>query len=436
MDALTIGIIGVIVFLLVVLFLRMPIGFAMIIVGFWGIFFLRSPASALDQIASTFVTSFSNYTLTAVAQFVFLGYIAYYSGLGGNLFKFADAIVGHIRGGKAMAVQVACALFGAICGSFPATIGTMGAIALPELKKSNYDVPLSAASIAAGSSLGSLIPPSLPLMIYGIATETSIGKLFAAGVFPGILHMSAYMVCVAILVKLKPSLAPVGPRPRLRNIVDKFTDGVIEVLLVFLVSIGGLFMGWFTPTEAGGVGAVALLAITLIKKRMNLEKISKSLLDTVKLTGMIYILLVGANIFGRFVTYSNVAHAIGQFVRGLDFHPYIIMIIIILIYLALGTIIDTLPLMLITIPIFYPIVVGDLGFSSLWYGVLLVFAMSMGSMTPPIGFNVFVMKGILPDVPIEKLFKAMIPFVITDFTVSMIIMVFPSIVTFLPDLLF
>lgn len=428
------GIIGIILFLIVVFF-GVPISYAMLFTGFWGLCFLRSPAAAFDIVAKDLLATFSSYSLTVIPMFVFMGYIGFYSGIGNSLFNLSHKFVGHFRGGLALASEVACALFGAVSGSSTAGVATIGTIAIPEMRKYNYDSSLATASIAAGASLGSLIPPSVLFIVYGIATEQSIGKLFLAGILPGILLMVLYMLTIAVLTHRNPSLAPAGKKATWSERIGAFRGGLIEVFIVFALSLGGLFLGWFTPTEAGAVGAISLMVITLIGKKMNWPKIIAALLDSTKLTAMIFLLIAGATVFGRFFALTRIPFDLGTWITGLNFPPFAVILVIIFIYLVLGCFIDALALILLTIPIFYPLAVTTLGYDPIWFGVIILLVVNMGVITPPIGLNVFVIKGVAPDVPLETIFKGVWPFVLAILVCIFILLVFPQIATFLPNML-
>ena len=428
------GIVGIIVFLIVV-FSGVPISFAMLFTGFWGLCFLRSPVAAFDIVAKDLFSTFSSYSLTVIPMFVFMGYIAFHSGIGGRLFNLSHKFVGHFRGGLAIASEAACALFGAVSGSSTAGVATIGTIAIPEMRKYNYNSALATASIAAGASLGSLIPPSVLFIVYGIATEQSIGKLFLAGIFPGLLLMVLYMLTIAVWCKYNPSLAPAGEKSTWSERIDAFRGGLIEVFIVFIVSLGGLFLGWFTPTEAGAVGAICLLVITLLEKKMNWNKIMLALLDSTKLSAMIFLLIAGATVFGRFFALTRIPFNLGMWVTGMNIHPFAVLMVVLLIYLILGCFIDALALMLLTIPIFYPLVVTTMGYDPIWFGVVMLLVVNMGVITPPIGLNVFVVKGVAPDVPLETIFKGIWPFLIAIIACILILIVFPQIATVLPDML-
>jgi len=429
------GALGLLLFLLI-MFLGMPVSYAMLFTGFWGLCYLRSPVAAFDIVSKDIFSNFSSYSFTVVPMFVFMGFVAYHSGIGTGLFRLSHKVIGHLRGGLALAAQLACALFGAICGSLAASVATIGTIAYPEMKRYRYGDILSASSIAAGASIGSLIPPSVLFIVYGIATEQSIGRLFLAGIFPGILLTIANMITIYILCRINPNLAPAGPKASFKEITATLNEGLIEVIIVFIVSLGGLFIGWFTPTEAGAVGALSLLALTFLEKKMNWQKLKLALFDTIKLSAMIFLLVAGATVYGRFFALTRIPFQLGSWVTDFALPPYAVMALIILIYLILGCIIDALALILLTIPIFYPLVVNTLGYDPIWFGVIVLLVAVMGSITPPVGLNIYVMKSVAPSVQIETLFKGVWPFVGALLVCIAIIIAFPQIATWLPNMVF
>ena len=429
-----IGIIGLIVFL-IMLALKVPIAVSMLSVGIIGFWVLKGPNAAFSMAVSDVYATFSSYTLSVIPMFVWMGFIAFYSGIGGSLYKFAYRFIGHWRGGLAIATQAACGMFGAICGSNTATAATISAIALPEMRKYKYDDSLSTASIAAGGALGILIPPSVIFIIYGIATEQSIQRLFISGILPGILLMLLYMAAIYISVKRNPALAPAGPKFSWKERFETLRSGLFEVFLTFMVSLGGMFAGWFTPTQAGAVGAGAILLITVLRKQINWEGIKKSLSDTVRTTAMIMFLVAGATVFGRFIAISRLPFAMAEWAAGLEIPRFAVMAIILIIYLILGCFIDALAMILLTIPIFYPVAVGTLGYDPIWFGVIIVLVVAMGVITPPVGMNVFVVKGFAKDISTETIFKGIWPFLIALFICLVLLIVFPQIVTFLPRLI-
>ncbi|MDA8234140.1 MAG: TRAP transporter large permease [Clostridia bacterium] len=436
MSPTTAGLVGLLAFMVLML-LRLPIAVSMGIVGLIGFSYLSTPEAAFRILSSEIYTTFASYSLSVVTMFVLMGYLAYHSGVGTRLFTFAHKAVGHFRGGLAMSSEVACAIFGAVCGSTTATTATIGSIALPEMRRYNYDDRLSTASVAAGGALGILIPPSTIFVIYGIATEQSIAKLFIAGIVPGILLMLAYMLTIYILTKRNPQLCPISSEPRAsgREVFDSLRKGLIEVIAIFIISIGGLFMGYFTPTEAGAIGAAGVLLVTFLTRNMSWEKLSRSLAETTQTAAMIFLIVAGAIIFTRFLGISQLPAELAQWVDGLSLPPFVIMLVILFIYLILGCIIEMIPLILLTVPIFYPIVVGKLGYDPIWFGVIICMVTAMGIITPPVGINVYVMKGVAKDTPLETIFSGVWPFLIAAIILTIILIAFPQIVTFLPNLL-
>ncbi|MCL1828753.1 MAG: TRAP transporter large permease [Oscillospiraceae bacterium] len=436
MNPTMVGIVGLMVFV-VLLFTGLPVGLSMMFMGTAGVVVLRGTRAAFQIVVGDILTQFSSYTICVVPLFSLMGYLASYSGVGEGLFRLAHKFIGHFDGGLALATQAACALFGAICGSMPATVATFGSIAYPEMKRFNYDDSLSTASIAAGSSLAVLIPPSMWFIIYGTATENSVGRLFLAGVPAGLLQMVLYMLTITFMVGRKPHLAPKSPKATWR---DRFgtllKGGLTEVIFVFLLSMGGLFAGWFTPTEAGAVGAGGMLFVTAIRRKINLKKLRSALKESVRLSAMIYLLLAGATIYGRFFALSGIPGRLGNFVTGMSIPPWSVLTVIILIYLVLGCFIDAMPMLLLTIPIFYPIICGTLGYDPIWYGVVIVVVIAMGSITPPVGVNVFILKGVIREVPLKTMFSGVWPFVIANVVMCLILIFIPQIVTFLPNLVY
>lgn len=434
MTASTSGVIGIIAFL-GLLALRMPIAYAMALVGFVGFAYLTSASAALDMVAKELIGTFSSYSLSVIAMFVWMGFLAYYSGIGSRLYIFAYRLIGHWPGGLAIATQAACGIFGAICGSNTATAATMGAIALPEMEKYQYDKSLATASVAAGGVLGVLIPPSVIFIVYGMATEQSVGKLFIAGILPGILLMLLYQLTIAVLTWRKPELGPSGPQYDWPQRWEALKGALGQVLVVFGISMGGLFMGWFTPTEAGAVGSFGVLMAALLGKSLKWEGFKKSLYDTTRTTAMIMLLVAGAMIFGRFLAISRVPFEMASWTVALPLPAYAIMAVILAIYLLLGCFIDALAMILLTVPIFYPIVVGTLGYDPIWFGVIIVLVVGMGVITPPVGMNVYIIKGIAADVPLETIFKGIWPFLAAIVVCLAILMLFPQIVLYLPSLM-
>lgn len=428
------GLIGIAVFLILI-FLKIPIAIAMMATGLAGFSLIVSFKGAFSMMAADIYSTFSSYSLSVIPMFIWMGFIAYYSGVGTHLYSFTYKLVGHRKGGLAMATQIACAIFGAICGSNTATAATMGAIALPEMRRYHYNDTLSSASVAAGGALGVLIPPSVIFIVYGIQTEQSIGKLFLGGIIPGLLLMLLYILTIYILVKRKPSLGPASDRFTWRERFSSLQNGLVEILFTFIVSLGGLFAGYFTPTEAGSVGTASILLITLLRGQLKWPELKASLIATVKTTAMIMLLVAGAVVFGRFIAVSRLPFSLATWVSELDLPAFAVLAMILLIYLVLGCVIDALALILLTIPIFYPVAVNILGYDPIWFGVIIVLVVALGVITPPVGMNVFIIKGVVKDLSVETIFKGVWPFVIALFVCIAILMIFPGLVTFLPQVI-
>ena len=413
----------------------MPIAFAMALVGLAGFAYLTNFSAAFSMISTELFQTFSSYTLSVIPMFVWMGFLAFHSGIGERLYNFAYKLTGHLPGGLAISTQATCALFGAVCGSNTATAATIGAIAFPEMKKYKYADSLSTASVAAGGALGVLIPPSVIFIIYGIATEQSVGKLFLAGIIPGLMLMGFYMATIYIIASRNPEIAPAGPKSSWRQRLSALRGGLLEVMIIFSISLGGLFGGWFTPTEAGAVGAVGVLAVTLLQGRLSWDALKKSLLDTTRTSAMIMLLVAGAIIFGRFIALSRIPFELASWAGSLNLPPFAVIVIILLVYLVLGCFIDALALILLTIPIFYPVAVNVLGYDPIWFGVIIVMVVAMGVITPPVGMNVYIVKGIARDVPLEEIFKGIWPFLAAIIICLALLITFPQLATFLPSLM-
>jgi tripartite ATP-independent transporter DctM subunit len=414
----------------------MPIAISMALVGFFGVSYLTNPQAAYRVLASELYSTFSSYPLSVTPMFIMMGFFAYHAGIGNKLYQFAYKTLGGIRGGLAMATELACAIFGAVCGSSPATAATIGSIAIPEMRKYKYKDSLASASVAAGGGLGIVIPPSVPLVIYGLTTEQSISKLFLAGILPGILLTGLYMMAIWVVVKRNPSLAPTssGPRPDIKELFDTLRGVLLDVFIIFALSVGGLFAGWFTPTEAGAVGAAGVLLVTILRGYMDMSKFHKALRDTTRTTAMIMLLIGGATIFSRLISLSRIPFEIADWVSTLPLPTFVVLFIILLIYLFLGMIIDTIPLILITVPIFYPVVVDTLGYDPFWFGAIIAIIVTMAVITPPVGVNIYVIKGVAQDIPLEKIFSGITPFLIAAIVCCVLMVMFPQIATFLPSL--
>ncbi|MFH1481202.1 MAG: TRAP transporter large permease, partial [Pseudomonadota bacterium] len=387
MSLTAIGLIGLIL-LVILLFSNMPVGFVMGFLGFLGFSFVRGFEPGLSLLARDVFEVFSNYGLTVIPLFVFMGQIAFYSGISRRLYDSAYVLLGNRPGGLAMATVGACAGFSAICGSTNATAATMATVTIPEMRRYKYDLGLATGTVAAAGSLGILIPPSVIFIVYGILTEQSIGKLFAAGILPGILLSFLFLLVIYIRVRRNPSLAPPGPKTTFREKIQSFT-GVIETLLIFLLVMGGIFFGIFTPTEAAAAGAFFTLLLAMLRKQLTWEGFVQSLSDTTRISCMVMVIVTGAVIFGHFMAITRIPYDLANWVSQLPLPRHAIMGVIILLYLFGGCFMDALAMIMLTIPIFFP-VCQTLGFDPIWFGVVIVLITEMGVITPPVGVNVYV----------------------------------------------
>jgi C4-dicarboxylate transporter, DctM subunit len=427
------GIVGIVV-LIAVFFSRMQVAYAMAIVGFVGYSFLTNTRAGLKLISRDLYSIFSSYGLTLIPLFIFMGYIAFYSGISARLYDVAYKFLGRIRGGLALATVAACSAFGAVCGSGTATAATMATIGLPEMKRYGYGDALATGSVAAGGGLGTLMPPSVVLIVYGILTEQSIGRLFLAGIVPALLTTALFCVAVMIYTMIRPEQGPRGDKFSLKEMVLSLGQ-LWETLVVFCFVMGGLFFGFFTPTKAGAVGAASLLVIVLLQRRLSWESFLRSIFDTIKISCMVLMLIAGATIFGHFLALSRIPLTVGGWVAGLPWPGWAIMTMICFIYLVGGCFIDALALIMLTIPIFFPITV-KLGYDPIWFGIIIVMVGQMGIITPPVGINVFVVKGIAKDVPLETVFAGAMPFLIALIVGTALIIAVPQIATWLPELMY
>jgi len=430
MTPTTIGIIGIIA-LFVLIFSRMPVGFLMALIGFFGFGAIVSFDASLNLLARDFFSMFSSYNLTVIPLFVFMGQLAFHSGISSRLFDSAYKFIGNLPGGLAIATIGACSAFAAICGSTNATAATMAAATLPEMKRYNYKPELATGVVAAGGSLGILIPPSVIFIVYGILTEQSIGKLFIAGILPGILLTILFVASILIWTTMRPELGPRGPRTTFREKIASLS-GIIETIIIFIMVMGGLFAGFFTPTEAGAVGAFSTLAIAVIQRNLTWEGLFSALSETTRTTCMILVIVAGATVFGHFLAVSRIPYDIANWISSFQLPPAVIMGIIILVYFIGGCFIDSLALIMLTIPIFYPVVL-NFGYDPIWFGVIIVLVTQIGVITPPVGVNVYVVSGVARDVPLNVIFKGVIPMLIAMIIATFLIVVFPQIALWLPS---
>ena len=427
---------GAVLFLV---FLRMPIAIAMAIVGFVGYMEIRGFRASISMVGRLIIDTAQDYGLSVVPLFILMGLFVNKGGLSRELYQVSYAFLGHLRGGLAMATVVACAGFAAICGSSLATAATMSKVALPQMRKYNYSDQLSTASIAAGGTLGILIPPSVILVIYGLLTETSIGKLFIAGIVPGLLGMLLYLVAVKFTVMRDPTSGPAGERTSWIDRV-KAVKGVWAVLLLFFLVIGGLYgvlNVWplnltFSPTEAAGMGAMGAFLIALSRRTLSFTATMQVLIETAQTTAALFSVLIGAWIFSNFVNLAGLPEGLRTAVTSAGISPMMVMLMILLVYIVLGCVFESLSMLLLTVPIFFPLVTS-LGFDPIWFGIVVVVVTEISLITPPVGLNVFVLKGVVGDVTTGTIFRGVTPFWVVDIIRLALIVLIPSLVLFLPD---
>lgn len=432
MDPVLVSVIGI-GLLLLLLIMGMNIGVCMSAVGFLGYWYVRSFPAALALFKSIPFTQASNYSFTVIPLFVLMGQLCYYSGMSSDLFNMFQKLLGNLKGGLAMATVGACACFSAICGSTAATAATMGVVALPEMRKHGYDDGLSCGSIAAGGTLGILIPPSTGFIIFGIVAGESIGALFAAGIIPGIILALCYIISIAVVVKVKPEKAPGRIKYSAREKIASLKGGIAMVVL-FVVVIGGIFIGFFTANQAAAVGALLGLLYLIFRRRFTWKILVDCLRDTLKTSGMIFLILIGAYIFGAFLTITQLPTVLAQFITTLQVSRYVILLVILVLYAVMGCFMDSLAMVMLTVPIFLPIMTS-LGFNSVWYGVLMIMVMEMGLITPPVGMNVYIVSGVAKDVPLAKIFVGVAPMVVGMLVAVFIVCAFPEVALFLPKLM-
>jgi len=419
--------------LLVLLAGSMPVGFVMAAVGLAGFAIMVSPQAALSMATIDLYTTFSDYNLTTIPLFILMGQISFHTGISRGLFDAAYCWMGRLPGGLAMSTVGACTAFGAICGSGPATSATIASVALPEMRRYKYDLQLATGCIAAGGGIGMLIPPSIVFIVYAILTEQSIGKLFIAGVAPGI--MIALLFCAVILFQCMrdPRLGPAGPASTWKA---KFASlkGVWETLVLFILVMGGMFKGFFTATEGAAIGAGGSLVIALLKRELTWEKLLRCLNETIRTSCMVMVIVAGAIVFGRFLAVTQAPSNLASLLAGLPLPGWCIIALIIVFYLVGGCFLDALALDILTIPIFYPVVLA-LGYDIIWFGVMIVVVTMMGVITPPVGVCVYVVSGMARDVPLEKIFRGSMPFLWALVLAAILLVIFPQIATFLPTLI-
>ena len=409
--------------------LRVPIAISMGVVGLVGIGLMRSWPAAIAS-STTEILDVAKYTLSVVPLFVLMGNFVTRAGMSRELYRVAYTFIGHRRGGLAMSTIAACAGFGAICGSSIATPATMARVAMPEMRRFNYRASFAAGSIAAGGTLGILIPPSVIMVLYAIMTEQSIGALFAAGVIPGLLATLFYMVAASVVTRRHPELGPSGERSswaeRLRALRD-----IWGVLVLFAIVMGGMYGGWFTPTEAAGIGAMGGFLFALARGALTWPVLIDVLVQSARTTAMLFTILIGASIFASFANFTTMPQDLKDFVEQFSIHPIAVIVAICAVYVLLGTAMEELSMILLTVPIFFPLIT-HLGFDPVWFGILIVCVVEIGMISPPVGMNVFVLRSVLPDVPTGQIWKGVMPFLYADIVRLAVLIAFPVITLWLP----
>lgn len=433
MSNIALALIGIVI-MLVLLFLGMHIGFAMMLVGFFGYWMATGNFSAtLGILRQVPATTASNYSLCVIPLFILMGNLAFAGGLSDGLFNAGDKWLGRLPGGVGCATIAACAGFGAICGSAPATAATMGVVAVPKMKELGYKDTLSTGTVAAGGTLGILIPPSTPMIVYGVMAEASIGKLFAGGVVPGILLALLFMATIFIIVKTNPDEAPKSETPASMREKLLALRELLWVVVLFGVVLGGMFSGFFSVNESAAIGCVVALLIMIVRGRFTAKSFLSVLADSMKSACMVYFVIMGADVFSKFLTITNLTSALAGFVTGLDISRYVIILIIIFIYAIMGMFMDALPMITLTAPIFLPVVTG-LGFDPVWFGVVCIVVMELGFITPPVGMCCYVISGVCRDVPLKNVFRGAVMFVPAILLCAVLLTVFPDLVLWLPNL--
>ena len=429
MSPVFVGILGIL-FLFLLLALRMQIGFCMALVGFLGFAALGSFESGFSILGMEPFKIGSSYGLTVIPLFILMGQFANYSKMAFDVYETVYRWIGFLPGGLSMATIGACGGFAAISGSSLAAAATMGAVAMPEMKRFHYKDSLATGCIAAGGTLGILIPPSTVMIIYGILTEQPIATLFIAGIVPGVLLTGLFILTIYIMTRVRPEMGPPGPKFTLREKVTSL-KGTWSIVVLFLIVMGGLYTGWFTPTEAAGVGAFGALVITMIKRKLTWANLNLSLNETIRTTAMVFLILIGAHIFGYFITVSQIPDQLSSWISSMGLNRYVVIAILVFVYIVLGCFMEGLAIMVLTIPIIYPMVL-EMGFDPIWFGVIITLVMEMSLITPPVGINVFILSGIAKEIPMYTIFRGVLPFWVAMLVCIILLIVFPQVALFLP----
>jgi tripartite ATP-independent transporter DctM subunit len=418
------------VVLFVLMLLRVPVGMAMGLVGVTGYAMIAGSGPALKLVGQTSMRTVTDYTFGVIPMFMLMGAFVSVSGVSRELFRAANAVIGHLRGGLGMATVLACGGFAAICGSSVATAATFSTVAYPEMRRYGYPQSFSAGVIAAGGTLGAMLPPSTVLAVYAVITQQDIGKLFMAGVFPGLLAMTMYVLTIVAIVAVAPRFLPSGERRPWSERREALL-GVWPSLVLFAFVIGGLYGGFFTPTEAGGVGAGGAFLLGVARRKLNRRNIRSALLQATRTAAAVFTVLIGALLFGYFLTITQTPQKLTAFLTGLGIGKYGVLALIMVMYLGLGCLMDAMAMIILTVPIIFP-VITQLGFDPIWFGVIIVMTVELGLIHPPVGMNVFVIKSVVYEVSFTTIFKGVIPFVVTDIVRLVILIAFPVIALWLP----
>ena len=416
--------------LFALMLLRVPVGMAMGLVGVSGYAYLNGSGPALKLIGQTSMRTVTDYQFGVIPMFLLMGAFVSTSGVSRELFRAANTFIGHRRGGLGLATIVSCGGFAAISGSSVATAATFSSVAYPEMRRYGYPKSFATGVIAAGGTLGAMLPPSTVLAVYGLITQQDIGKLFMAGIVPGLLAMAMYMLTVAVIVRVKPDFLPTAPRASWAERKAGIRD-VWAPLVLFVFVIGGLYGGVFTPTEAGGVGAGGAFVLGVLRGRLGRAEIRASLLQATRTAAAVFTVLIGALLFGYFLTITQVPQTVTEFLTGLGIGTYGVLALIMIMYLVLGCLMDAMAMIIITVPIIFP-VVTQLGFDPIWFGIIIVMTVELGLIHPPVGMNVFVIKSVVQDVTFSAIFRGVLPFIVTDILRLIILIAFPMIALWLP----
>jgi tripartite ATP-independent transporter DctM subunit len=419
--------------LFALILLRVPVGMAMGLVGVTGYASVVGAEPALKMVGLTSMRTVTDYTFGVIPMFMLMGAIVAQSGMSAELFRAANAMIGHRRGGLGLATIAACAGFAAISGSSVATAATFATVAYPEMRRHDYPKSFSTGVIAAGGTLGAIFPPSTVLAVYGLITQQDIGRLFIAGVLPGVLAVAMYMATIAIIAWARPGFLPVSQRASLRERLAALSK-VWASLLLFVFVIGGLYGGVFTPTEAGGVGACGALIISVARGKLGVRGLLEALLRATRTASAVFTVLIGALLFGYFLTVTGVPQKVTGFLTGLGLGPLGVLLLIMLMYLVLGSLMDAMAMVILTVPIVFP-AVTSLGYDPIWFGIIIVMTVELGLIHPPVGMNVFVIKTAVEDVSFATIFRGVAPFIVTDLVRLAILIAVPQIALFLPSMM-